>query len=42
MKPYRLIYVSIANDMFREAELIEILEVSRARNEREGISGMLL
>lgn len=42
MRPYSLIYVSIANDAFQEHELLEILRVSRENNPRGGITGILL
>lgn len=42
MKPYSLIYVSIATEAFRENQLLEILVVSRANNVRDGLTGMLL
>lgn len=42
VKPYSLIYVSIANEAFREEELLDILRVSRDKNLRNGITGMLL
>lgn len=42
MKPYSLIYVSIASDAFRENELLEILRVSREKNTGDGITGILL
>ncbi|MFN2476823.1 MAG: BLUF domain-containing protein [Chthoniobacterales bacterium] len=42
MKPYSLIYVSIANQPFREDELFELLRVSREHNSRDRITGILL
>lgn len=42
MKPYSLIYVSIANDALGKEELLEILRVSRAKNALNGITGILL
>ena len=37
-----LIYVSIASKDLDEGELLKILEISRANNERDSITGMLL
>lgn len=42
MKPHFLIYVSIANQEFRDDNLLELLRQSRERNEGDGITGMLL
>lgn len=42
MRPYSLVYVSIANEEVREEELLEILRVSRINNSRTGITGILL
>ncbi len=42
MKFYSLIYVSIATVDFSEAQLMEILTVSRKNNERDDLTGMLL
>jgi hypothetical protein len=39
---YHLIYVSIASGDFSEQQLVEILEISRANNARDEITGMLL
>ncbi len=37
-----LIYASSANKMFSEAELVELLKISRENNKRLDITGMLL
>lgn len=42
MKLYFLIYVSIASGELTEQQLVELLEVSRANNVRDEITGMLL
>jgi hypothetical protein len=42
VKPFFLIYVSIANEPFSATDLIELLNVSRRNNEVSGITGMLL
>ena len=42
MKLYFLIYVSIASRELSEPELVELLELSRANNMRDDITGMLL
>jgi hypothetical protein len=39
---YYLVYVSAAVDLLSEAELLEILELSRKNNARHGITGILL
>ena len=42
MQPFFLIYVSIANEPFGDADLVALLNISRRNNERSGITGMLL
>ncbi|HEX8279730.1 MAG TPA: BLUF domain-containing protein [Chthoniobacterales bacterium] len=42
MKLYFLIYVSVATDELNEPQLFEMLKLSRANNERDDITGMLL
>jgi hypothetical protein len=42
VQPFFLIYVSIANEPFSDADLVELLNVSRRNNELSGITGMLL
>ncbi len=42
MQPFFVIYVSIANEPFSGADLVELLNVSRRNNELSGITGMLL
>lgn len=39
---YRLVYVSAATQLFSKAELLELLKGARNKNQRLGISGMLL
>jgi len=39
---YHLIYISTANHAMNDQDLMEILQVSRRNNERDGLSGMLL
>lgn len=39
---FHLVYVSTASDPMGEKELAELLEQARARNARNGITGMLL
>ena len=42
MKPYFIIYVSIATEAFADDELLDLLTVSRRNNALHGITGMLL
>lgn len=42
MKLITLVYVSVATKKLSESELVEILEVARAKNEKLNITGMLL
>ncbi|MBA3882311.1 MAG: BLUF domain-containing protein [Chthoniobacterales bacterium] len=42
MQPFFFIYVSIANEPFSDADLIELPNASRRNNELSGITGMLL
>ena len=42
MKPFFLVYASIANEDFSPEQLLELLAVSRRNNESCGITGMLL
>ena len=42
VKPFFLVYASIANEDFSPEQLLELLAVSRRNNERSGITGMLL
>jgi hypothetical protein len=42
VQPFFLIYVSIANEPFSDADLVDLLNVSRRNNEVSGITGMLL
>ena len=39
---HQLVYVSSAREKFSKAELVELLEKSRANNSRLGLTGMLL
>lgn len=39
---YRLVYVSAATSLFSKAELMELLRKARDKNQRLGITGMLL
>ncbi len=39
---YQIIYVSSATYLFSQAELLALLEQSRANNEKSGITGILL
>jgi len=38
----QVVYVSVAPRRLRDAELLEILELSRANNSRQAVTGMLL
>ena len=42
VKPFFLVYASIANQEFSPEELLDLLAISRRNNERSGITGMLL
>jgi hypothetical protein len=42
MKLIQLIYVSAAKNLFNPAELRELLRLARIKNERLGVTGMLL
>lgn len=42
MQLYSLIYVSIASGDFSDEQLVDILQISRANNTRDDITGMLL
>ena len=42
VKPFFLVYASIANEDFSQGQLLELLATSRRNNEQSGITGMLL
>lgn len=42
MRMYRLVYVSAAKVPFTQPQLLELLKVARDKNQRLGITGMLL
>ncbi|MBA3273301.1 MAG: BLUF domain-containing protein [Chthoniobacterales bacterium] len=42
MKPFFLVYASIANEDFSPEQLIDLLATSRRNNDASGITGMLL